>query len=382
LGIRIKKQAELWENRWAIAYSNSQRSIGIELKDMLSKRDWKIVEATPSLDAAFANVSIGKASLLIIDDTDQDPAAIVQRQQLFHQVACMTPTLILCSQVNETDFKCMASMGEPVMVTKPLSPKSLLEGFDQLADRWSTGYLDELRKVAVKMAEGQAQTGFRLLTDLVQANHKVPLATAALALYYRRLGDLRMTEKVLVSAIKQGCFEMSVILPLIDLYLYAACPKLALKLIEAAYERFNRPNFLCADAVQAYLMLNRVKDCIPYLQQMSENEYFPEVARHYLPRVYYSCGELEQFDKSIKYKAERFDDYQRAWHLLSDEDAERRRQQYEQIAQVKKQQARAEKPTQTEPAPSPKKEKKVLESTVFTPIGKPLFREDEKNHLD
>jgi hypothetical protein len=77
VGIRIKKQAETWENRWAVAYSSSQRAIGIELKDILSKREWKIIETTSSEDAAFANTAIGKASMLILDDTELDPAAII-----------------------------------------------------------------------------------------------------------------------------------------------------------------------------------------------------------------------------------------------------------------------------------------------------------------
>ncbi len=381
MGVRLKKQAETWENRWAIAYSSSQRAIGIELKDILSKRDWKIIETTSSEEAAFANMAIGKASLLIIDDTEQDPAAIIQREQLFHQVACITPTLIICSQHNETDFKCMASMGDPVMVNKPISPKTMIEAFDQLCEKWSQGYLLELRKVAAKMGEGQSQTGFRMLTDIVQSGQKVPLATAALALYYRRLDDLKMTEKILVSAIKQGIFEMSTVLPLIDLYLFSGAPKLALRLIEMAYERFNKPNFLCIDAVQALLMLNRIKECIPYLQQLMDNDYFPEVARLYLPRLYYSNGELDLFDKSIKYKPERFDEYQRAWHLLADEDAAKRRLQYEQQAQIKKQTARQDKKEVEEQAPV-KRPKKNNETVGFGPVGKPLFRGDDKASSD
>ncbi len=385
MGIRIKKQAETWENRWAVAYSTSQRAIGIELKDILSKREWKILETTNSEEAAFANTAIGKAAMLILDDTDQDPAAIIQREQLFHQVACITPTLIICSQHNETDFKCMASMGEPVMVPKPISPKTLLEGMDQLCEKWSQGYLVEVRKAAAKMAEGQHQTGFRILTEIVQSGQKAPVAAAALALYYRRQDDIKMTEKLLVSAIKQGIFEMSIILPLIDLYLYSGAPKLALRLIEMAFERFNKPNFLCIDAVQALLMLNRIKECIPYLQQLIDNEYFPEVARQYLPRLYYSSGELEAFDRSIKYRPEKFDEYQRAWHLLADEDAERRKQQYESQALLRKQAARDKKDKDKEPAEEVapvKRDKKSNQPLGFGPVGKPLFYDDGKTSVD
>jgi len=211
------------------------------------------------------------------------------------------------------------------------------------------------------------------------------VATAALALYYRRQDDIKMTEKLLVSAIKQGIFEMSIILPLIDLYLYSGAPKLALRLIEMAFERFNKPNFLCIDAVQALLMLNRVKECIPYLQQLMDNEYFPEVARQYLPRLFYSSGELEAFDRAIKYRPEKFDEYQRAWHLLADEDAERRKQQYEAQAQLRKQAARDKKEKDKEPvdeAVPVKRDKKNNQPLGFGPVGKPLFQDDGKTSVD
>jgi tetratricopeptide (TPR) repeat protein len=384
LGIRIKKQAETWENRFAIAYSNSQRPISIELNDILSNRKWKILETTSSKEAAFTSAAIGKAAMLILDDTEQDPAAIMQREQLFHQVACITPTLIICSQHNETDFKCMASMGEPVMVRKPFSPKTMIEGVDQLCGKWSQGYLFDVRRAAAKMAEGQVQTGFRILTEIVQSGQKAPIAAAALALYYRRQDDIRMAEKLLVSAIKQGLFEMSIILPLIDLYLYAGSPKLALRLVEMAFERFNKPNFLCIDAVQALLMLNRVEECIPYLQQLIEKDYFPEVARQYLPRLYYSSGQVEQFDKAIKYSAEKFDDYQRAWHLLADEQAARGKQQFEQPAQLRKQTALQEKKDKavTEPLSSINRNRKSQKALDFGPVGKPLFQGDRKTPVD
>jgi hypothetical protein len=137
--------------------------------------------------------------------------------------------------------------------------------------------------------------------------------------------------------------------------------------------------------VQALLMLNRIKECIPYLQQLIDNNYFPEVARQYLPRLYYSSGELEAFDKAIKYRPEKFDEYQRAWHLLADEDAARRKLQYEAQAQLRKQAARDKKEKDKEPveeAAPVKRDKKSNQPLGFGPVGKPLFYDDGKTSAD
>ncbi|MFW7380887.1 MAG: hypothetical protein ACOH5I_18875 [Oligoflexus sp.] len=375
MGIRLKRLAETWNNRKAIAYSSSAKSMGLMLKDILSKRDWRLIEVTSSVDEIFANLAIGNASLLIIDDAPDDPAALILRQQLFDPVAAITPTLLICSQHNDTELQVMQSMGEPILVRKPLTPKDFVDAFDRLIEKWSSGYLVDVRKAAAKMGASQVQSGFKILTEIVQSGKLAPIASAALSLYYRQNQDLAMTERVLQAAIRQGVFEMTIILPLIDLYLYSGCPAMALELIDQANQSFGNPNFLCIDAVQANVLLNRVKECTPYLKQMTNNDYFADVARHYLPRIVYSSGQLDEFDKSIKYRPERFDEYQRAWHLLSDSDAKRRRAQYEQVSQIKKARAREDRLKQDsiEKEPQQKVERQTEEST-YTPIGQPLFK--------
>lgn len=380
MGMRLKRLAERWQNRRAIAYSRSAKSMGIVLKDILSRRDWRLIEVTSSVEEAFANLTIGNASLLIIDDTLEDPASLIMRQQLFDPVAAITPTLLIYSAQNETDLQCMQSMGEPILVKKPLTPKDFINAFDRLIEKWSSGYLVEVRKAAAKMSAGQVQSGFKILTEIVQSGKVAPIANAALSLHYRQRQDLAMTERVLQAAIRQGVFEMTVILPLIDLYLYSGCPAKALELIEKANQAFGQPNFLCIDAIQCNILLNRIKECTPYLKQMIANEYFAEVARHYLPRIVYSSGQLDEFDKSIKFRAERFDEYQRAWHLLSDSDAKRRKAQYEHVSLIKKTKAREERLKQentVEKEPSQRPEKAPEENT-YTPIGQPLFKRSDQ----
>ncbi len=205
-----------------------------------------------------------------------------------------------------------------------------------------------------------------------------PVAAAALSLFYRRAHDIGKAEAILQAEIRKGCFDLNIVIPLMDLYMHTANPAKVLSLIHKANEVYSRPVLLSIDAIQAYLLLNRIHDCVPYLEGMIEKDYFSEVAKHYLPRIVYSSGMLEEFDKAIKFRAERFDEYQRAWHLLSDTDAKRRREQYEKVAQLRKTKAKEKRSRQdVSPAVQDSTATKLdsdTEEQIYTPIGKPIFK--------
>ena len=377
MGIRLKKLAETWENRRAVGYSGGNMNFGLVLRDILAKRDWKFHDISQSIDSCFANLSIGNGCLFVIDDHQDNPSALILRHQFFDQVACLCPTLIICSEQDDNEVTALRRMGAPILVKKPLTPKNFIDAFDSLIERWSTGYLVELRRVFSKFVAGHSSGAVTILQEIVAMQQPTPVAATALSLHYRRAHDLEKAESILQAEIKKGCFDLNIVLPLVDLYLSSACPAKALSLLHKANEVYNRPAFLTIDAIQANLLLNRIKDCVPYLESMIEKDFFPEVARHYLPRMVYSSGMLAEFDKSIKFRAERFDEYQRAWHLLSDEDAMRRREQYEKVAQIKKAQAK-ENRARTDTAHGHESTAAKLDhspdETVYTPIGKPIFK--------
>ncbi|SMF56515.1 hypothetical protein [Pseudobacteriovorax antillogorgiicola] len=364
----------------AVAYSAFDRKLNIIIKDIISKRGWRLEGTHTSEDECFALLTTGKASLLVIDDTVEVPASFILREQIFNVVPVLTPTIIICSEHNEVDMKCMMAMGEPVIVKKPLTPQKFLDAFDRVIKRWSAPPFGNLREAAFLIANGQRQNGYKLLAKMVQNQAVHHIASAALSLYYRQKHDFLMTEKILYNAFKAGEHQMSIILSLIDLYLYSGCPRKALELLKKANYEYNNPNFLCIDAIQAHLLLNQIRECSPYLTQMIENDYFADVGRYFLPRIAYSSGLLDLFDKSIRYRPDKFDEYQRAWHVLSDKDAKRRLSQYEQVSVMKKLKEREERLRIGKTGKEEVRKELTIDQSRYMEIGKPLFRLNKQNH--
>ncbi len=371
MGRRVKSD---WDNQTAIAFSLVEKKLNILLKDILSKRRWTLMGTYESEEECFANITIGKANLLIIDDAVQAPASFILREQQFHVLPILTPTIIICSDHNKIDMDCMLSMGAPVIVRKPLTPQKFLEAFDILIKRWNEEPLKSLRTVSTLLTTDKKQQGIKMLAQQVQNRGAHHLASTALSLQYRDVEDLIMTEKILISAFDQGIRSMNIILPLIDLYLYGSCPRKAIELIQKANAEYGKPNFLCIDAIQAHLMLNEIRECIPYLRQMINNNYYANVARHYLPRMLYSSGMLEEFDKSIRFRPDKFDEYQRSWHMLSDRDAKRRLSQYEHISVSKKLKEKEERLKISKMNKDKRQEEMTLDQSQYMEVGKPLFR--------
>ena len=359
--------------RTAVIFSTQESNLTIALMDILHKRNYKVHGSYSSEQKVFNILNSGEASLLIIDDQKDMPASMVLRQQIFNLIPALTPTIALCSQRNELDVKCMAAMGEPAIVPKPVTPNELLAGFDELDEKWSTYPFSDLLKARSHFIEGQRKSGYQILIKMVR-DHPVPyLASSVLSLFYRSQNDFLMTEKLLYSAYKESAFKMSIVLPLIDLYLYNACPGSALDLIDEANEEFGNPNFLCVDAIQANLMLNRVRECEPFFTQMIENDYSADLAKFFLPRIAYSSGLLDLFDQSIRYKPDLFDQYQRAWHVLKDKDAKRRLGQYENVAASKKYQDKLNRERQK----AGLEQKEVEVNKTIIDGDKPLFDSED-----
>lgn len=360
----------------AVAFSAFDKKINLIIREALIKRRWKL-QGTHDVDReCFAVLVSGKASLLIIDDSIGIPANFALREQIFQTVPLLTPTIVICSEHNAADVECMMTMGAPIVIRKPLTLTKFLEAFDQLIQRWSQAPFTLFRSAANYFVEGHSQKAYSLLGELVrgQPHH---IASAAMSLHFRHKNDLLMAENFLYKALKAGHHQMTVILPLIDLYLFSASPSKALKLIQQAMKDYRNPNLLCVDAIQAHILLNQIRESIPYITQMIENDYFADVGRFLLPRIAYSAGMMDLFDKAIRYRPDRFDEYQRAWHNLTDADAKRRLAQYEEIALSKKLKEKEERLKINSSEGIHLKKSLTIDQSKYEEIGKPLFQREK-----
>lgn len=326
----LNKPGETWENRNAGIISLNPRATSIfEMKVALQKRGWRgFSEGLESTAKLFAACRTGEVNLIIVDDSARFSALELSRRTMFDVVGSCLPMLVIA---NDQDGSNTATFGKSMdateFVERPFSTSSFLRGFDSITQRWSDGYLATIRQAGEFYVKNDLKRFMKELFLLVGQNVKTPRAYTALATAYRQRENFEMAEKILERGV-MACGGIETLIPLIDLYLSTARPERAEQLARKAYATNEAATFLCLDIIQALLMQGKVEDSVPFLKKLVDHEYFGEAAKEFLPRVYYALGHRELFDEAIKLSPVKFDDYQKAWHKLSDEEAKKRRIAY------------------------------------------------------
>ena len=310
--------------------------IVMTVKAVLYKKACRVIGTFKDSEECFAAMDRGEVDVLVIMDLPEHHGGIFLRKQLRHTIATLTPTLLVGSLQHEADLPCLGGVGETVIIKTPLTHESFEKQFNKLVSIWTSPKLKPAVKARMAITSGNEKLGYSKLLELLEDPSPHELISLAIAQYYRRNRDLLMTEKLLYRSYKLGSKNLCILLPLIDIYMSFASPARALDLLQLANKEYDNPNMLCVDLVQANLMLNRTKECIPFLKQMITGDFQAEQAKEILPRIAYSTGHLDVFDRSILFNPDAFDQYQRAWHILSESDAKKRKGQYEQVATAKK----------------------------------------------
>lgn len=302
-----------WGNRTAVAITGSPKGLAMELHDRMHRRGWTIGKTTASCDSAFLDLSSGKATFLIIDDTPTLPLSLVLRRQLNHPIASLTPTIAMCMEVNYRDVECLASIGMPEILQYPIKPSKFIEVFEMMVRRWLTPQYAEIRMASQKISVGQNQLGIKMLNRIAITPNFNPVIVPTLAHYLREQEQFQTSEKILLKAVKQFPKSMGVILALVDFYLASAMPEMALRLLNSVKSSYNHPKVLFYDLAQAYLMLNQAELALPYLEKLYSDGVMVETMRDYLARIYYAEGRMTEFKNIIGNNPNLFIKFEKSW---------------------------------------------------------------------
>jgi DNA-binding response OmpR family regulator len=376
MGFKRNITAEQWAVKTVEIFSPTHRSLGFDLSDVLGQRTWKVKETTSSFKKAFAEITIGSASVLVIDDSDQQPATTLLRHQIFDLISSITPTIILSSPQHKEELPFMSRIGMPEVVQKPLSPATFLAAFDQLIHRWSTPIMSDLRNVGRQLINKQRKTAFQGLLHLYKQQETTSLTVPTLALIYRLAGKNDVAERLLTSHLDKYPEHVCAMLHLIDIYLFGGEPLKALELIKVLDTVYHRPKSLRVDLIQAHLMLNELIPTIEELRELGKIEFYSAQTKLFIPRILYSAGLHDEFDAAINFRVNKFDEYQKSWHQISDEFADKRKKQYEKYSVAKKQQLselRKEEQREKEQAQHARPKSQHV-ADKYVPPDEPLFK--------
>lgn len=302
-----------WNNRQAILITASTSGLDSEVRERFERRSWTLARVTTSVTLAVNELMAGRASFLIIDDTPHLPAAVTLRQLLNHKIMFFTPILVMSRYKDGREKACFSSMFALDIIEKPVSPARFIDVFEFAVFKWSNADLADLRAAGDQLIKGQNQTCLRMLTKLITQRDVGAAASCCLALFFRGNGDFKTAEKLLLSALKNHPKNAGVILSLVDLYLNAAMPFMAQRLLNGANAAYDNPLTLALDTVQTHLLLNETISCLSHLHRMVAEDFLPEQARNYLARLLMSEGLHDELRALLLTQTMSLNRLQQAW---------------------------------------------------------------------
>lgn len=260
------------------------------LRELLRSYSWTVIDATDSIERAVAALRGGQAFLVIADDTPTSPLTKHVRYLLSDPVGAVTPVLGFLLEGHKHETSSLMRLGRPSIVDKPLTPSKFVPGFVTLVRTWEKEPFLTLRRASYQFLSGNDAAGLKLLLKQAEFEETTSIASTALAIHLRRLGRVKQAEAILLNALKKSPRELGTMVALAELYMHAAMPKLAYRLLTGARTTYSQSMVMMPDLVQAAMLLGNVEDAIACLYLMQRAGFMePEVSEH-LSRLLFAEG--------------------------------------------------------------------------------------------
>jgi hypothetical protein len=302
-----------WTNRNAFYISDGKMDFDPELVERLKRRKWDIKLQVSTIEDAWKAMNHPEQSLIIIDDTAKMPAPYVLRNLLIHPLAYMTPIITLLREDNGKEKPGILSLTTMEIIDKPIVPAKFVDSFEWVIQRWTSGFMKELREAGNDYRMGNKSACIHALTKLAAPGESSPPASACLSLLLSEAKDFKAAERILLAAIKTAPRNLGIILPLVHLYLRNAMPELALRLLKGVTFAYGTPKILALDNIQSHLMLGQITECLPYLEDMVASDYLADSVRPILSKLLYADGHIRAFEKSIGTHSPLIDQFVGLW---------------------------------------------------------------------
>lgn len=310
MSVNVKKST--WPRQAAIVVSDSP-NVHMLLRELLRSYNWTVTESTPSVEHAVSMVRLGQAYLVILDDTVQVPSSRHLRFLLSDPLATCTPVLSFLLDVHKSEIEALSKMGRPELVEKPLTPSKFVPGFINLVRTWEKEPFVSLRRANYHFVVGNEAQGLRGLARVAEAAATQPFAAQALALHLRRLGRIKQAETVLLAALKRSPRELGTIMALAHLYMHAAMPKMAHRLLLSARSSFGQSHAVIPDLVQAAIMLGAIDDAIQSMNLLIKSGQADDETLLHLTRLLLAEGRDLEAERLLVNHRAIFKKIQAAW---------------------------------------------------------------------
>ena len=302
-----------WDNKKIALLTAHPESFSEEIISRLARRNWQVGVNTPKIGVAFKAINCGTCSLLIIHDTKELPASFALRAQIVDPIAILTPTIVVTHPEHQTEAELLKDIGNPILVENGANPADFIGKFEWMLRRWGQGHHQQLFQARKMYADQQFLPFSNLITTLKEDPELQSLITPCMAQLLMKQSNFKTVEKLLLAALKGNPRNIGIIINLVEFYLRAVMPETALKIIAATRKNHGSPRILFSDQIQAHLMLNQTKECIPLLESLVRENYCREQATHFLARCLYAEGYIERFQQITSHQIPVIEEFRNRW---------------------------------------------------------------------
>ena len=273
------------------------------LRELLRNYNWSIADATDSIRTCQDTLSSGAAELLIIDDSPTRPASITLRELQANPLTYLTPTICFSTTHNRNEHEILNQLGSPTIAQKPLTPEKFIPKLKLNQKIWSGKFYPQIRKAALFLINDQQASGLELLLKVNEIPEAQLHVAPALARFYFELGNFKIAEKVLLTALKSHPGSLNITLALTDIYMTASMPGLALRLLKSTVKRFPSSLTLKPDLIQAAIMKDELDIAIEHLMKMHLADFQKLTVEKMLAKCLYADGREHEIISSQLHNA-------------------------------------------------------------------------------
>jgi len=287
-----------WNIQSAVFISESSH-LHLQLRELMRPAGWTICESTALTSRAIELIHSNAANFVIIDDSINLPAYLQARHLMSDPATLCTPVVCFLLEIRKDDQSSLLKMGVDSVIEKPLTPSKFIPAFRQVFRAWEKEPFLSLRRATYLYLRGEQTKAVMAWAKLMQMPGLLHICAPAIAFHLRRSGKLKDAERVLLTALKRSPKELGTILALADLYLEAAMPNLAHRLLLGARSTYSKSLALLPDIIQAALMLGHVDDAIQSIDIMLKRGDIDELTLGFLGRLMFAEGREPEAERLI-----------------------------------------------------------------------------------
>jgi len=290
---------------------------------IISSPGWIVAPRLDSLQLALQGYASGRYAAVILEDTQQYPAALHILREIRNPLLMLAPVLVVLDRDRVEDEHGFSTHFGFTTIVKPISRMMVIQGFSALTKRITSPSGITAAACARALVQSDQDITAALNGSLVELAkdpgfvHRVAnaraLAGLRAGLVTPTIDAINRAEAELLRHAKSHPGNIIAFIILGTIYAELSMTVLAKRLMQSASSAAPRFSLTSAIQAQMHLMLGEMEDAILVLLRLLRMRYMPEDTSFSLAKLYCSLGRLDEAEKILAGQAGRFHVLKAAW---------------------------------------------------------------------